>query len=136
MSAVRAALAICLLSTPAMAIECRHQPGDGSWSWRIIDGDKCWYEGRRVIAKEQLHWAKQEQPKPPAEKSSWLERASDKTAPAEIYFPAMMRGNMLEAYQPLIWQQPWLTATSIMHWPLLLEVDRVPFTVWTKRIGQ
>jgi hypothetical protein len=27
------------------------------WSWRLIDGRKCWYEGRTVISKSALQWS-------------------------------------------------------------------------------
>ena len=27
------------------------------WSWRIIDGRKCWYKGRPMLAKSELEWA-------------------------------------------------------------------------------
>jgi hypothetical protein len=26
------------------------------WSYRIIDGRKCWYEGKPMLSKELLHW--------------------------------------------------------------------------------
>jgi hypothetical protein len=48
----------------------------------------------------------------------------------------MIKGNGLDAYPLLIWQQPWLVPTSITAWPLLLDIDRVPFTAWTKRVGE
>jgi len=28
----------------------------GHWSWRLIDGRKCWYAGKTVIAKSLLKW--------------------------------------------------------------------------------
>src|SRR6185295_5083416 len=28
----------------------------GHWSWRLIDGRKCWYAGKTVIAKSSLRW--------------------------------------------------------------------------------
>jgi hypothetical protein len=28
----------------------------GHWSWRLIDGRKCWYAGKMVIAKSSLQW--------------------------------------------------------------------------------
>ena len=46
-----------LASSAANAIECRTSKGNvGWWTWRIIDGQKCWYEGRQVIDKTRLHW--------------------------------------------------------------------------------
>jgi hypothetical protein len=73
---------------------------------------------------------------PKKEPPSWIERAGPKAPEAAIYFPAMVKGNGLDAYPLLIWQQPWLVPISITSWPLLLDVDRVPFTAWTKRIGE
>jgi hypothetical protein len=139
-----AALFLAIMSAPsraAGAIECHHQPiADGSWSWRMIDGQKCWYRGRRVVPKEQLEWpsksAKVDQPAQPPAQASWLERPAANAPPAQILFPSMITGNMLEGYPSLSWHQPWLSPDTIMHWPLLLDVDRVPFTAWTKRIGQ
>ena len=26
------------------------------WSWRLIDGRKCWYAGKTMISKSQLQW--------------------------------------------------------------------------------
>lgn len=38
--------------------ECSASPGktQGHWSWRLIDGRKCWYAGKTVIAKAALRW--------------------------------------------------------------------------------
>jgi hypothetical protein len=27
------------------------------WSWRLIDGRKCWYEGKTAISKSLLQWS-------------------------------------------------------------------------------
>jgi len=35
---------------------------------------------------------------------------------------------------PLSWRQPWFSPISIRQWPLLIDIDRVPFTTWTRRI--
>lgn len=39
--------------------ECSASPGKthGHWSWRLIDGRKCWYAGKTAIAKSSLRWA-------------------------------------------------------------------------------
>ena len=29
----------------------------GHWSWRLIDGRKCWYAGKTVISKSLLRWS-------------------------------------------------------------------------------
>ena len=31
----------------------------GYWSWRLIDGRKCWYEGKPMLAKSSLEWSAQ-----------------------------------------------------------------------------
>jgi hypothetical protein len=38
--------------------ECRASPSkaQGHWSWRLIDGRKCWYAGKTVISKSMLRW--------------------------------------------------------------------------------
>ena len=28
----------------------------GYWSWRLIDGRKCWYEGKPMLSKSTLEW--------------------------------------------------------------------------------
>jgi hypothetical protein len=40
--------------------ECSVKPASnarGHWSWRLIDGRKCWYAGKAVIPKSSLRWA-------------------------------------------------------------------------------
>src|SRR4051812_44334833 len=60
-------LAVCIaiafpIGVPtAQATQCRiakptHQPGHW-WSWRLIDGRKCWYEGKTMVSKSSLHWS-------------------------------------------------------------------------------
>jgi hypothetical protein len=57
-----AALTAALLpiNAPAAPIkECRAAvpaKAQGQWSWRLIDGRKCWYAGKTVIAKSALRW--------------------------------------------------------------------------------
>jgi len=34
------------------------------WSWRLIDGRKCWYKGRAMISKTLLEWPTQTTAKP------------------------------------------------------------------------
>lgn len=59
-------LAIMLFAaTKAHALECRNSPQTGTyWSWRQIDGRKCWYQGRHVMPKSQLHWRVPAESKP------------------------------------------------------------------------
>src|SRR3954468_12249388 len=61
-------LAVCfvLVSTnaffsvsPAHAIQCsiaRPKNAQLFWSYRLIDGQKCWYEGKPMLSKSLLEW--------------------------------------------------------------------------------
>jgi hypothetical protein len=52
-------LAIAFYCAPAQAKQCRtERPSDAQtyWSYRLIDGRKCWYEGRPGYSKSLLHW--------------------------------------------------------------------------------
>ncbi|MEH2551523.1 hypothetical protein V1283_008168 [Bradyrhizobium sp. AZCC 2262] len=43
----------------AKAVECsvaRPSNPQGYWSWRLIDGRKCWYAGKTMISKSLLQW--------------------------------------------------------------------------------
>jgi hypothetical protein len=46
-----AAPTVCRSAKPAKA--------KGFWSWRMIDGRKCWYQGKAGRAKTSLHWQQQ-----------------------------------------------------------------------------
>jgi hypothetical protein len=57
---ISALIPIGLLNAQAKAQvkECRASPSkvQGHWSWRLIDGRKCWYAGKTVISKSLLKW--------------------------------------------------------------------------------
>jgi hypothetical protein len=65
--------ALIPIDAPAAQIrECRAAvpaKAQGHWSWRLIDGRKCWYAGKTVIAKSSLRWpaAAQAKAKTPVE---------------------------------------------------------------------
>jgi hypothetical protein len=47
---------------PAQAKQCiteRPPHARSYWSYRLIDGRKCWYEGKAMISKSLLHWPPQ-----------------------------------------------------------------------------
>jgi hypothetical protein len=45
---------------PAQAKECRAAPtSQKPWTYRLIDGRKCWYEGKAMISKSMLQWPRQ-----------------------------------------------------------------------------
>jgi hypothetical protein len=52
-------IVLSLVSTSAIAVECRTGPGgDGKhWAWRNVDGKRCWYAGPAGASKRGLHWA-------------------------------------------------------------------------------
>jgi hypothetical protein len=46
-------------ATPAQATQCStERPSNARtyWSYRLIDGRKCWYEGKPMLSKSLLHW--------------------------------------------------------------------------------
>ena len=50
---------LLVLSTSSVqAIECRELPAhrNGHWTYRMIDGRKCWYPGKNMISKSLLYW--------------------------------------------------------------------------------
>jgi len=61
--------------------ECSASPGktQGHWSWRLIDGRKCWYAGKAVIAKASLRWPATAQAK--AVQAKVVEAKADVKAP-------------------------------------------------------
>ena len=58
LAACVAALAIIDAATVQAKQHCSAVPasGRGYWSWRMIDGRKCWYEGKPMLSKSLLEW--------------------------------------------------------------------------------
>jgi hypothetical protein len=58
---ISSALCSGFASAPAWAIDCLSAPGDpkrGWYSWREIDGRKCWFKKTGAMrAKSELHWS-------------------------------------------------------------------------------
>ena len=62
----------------AKPVECsvvRPSNAHAHWSWRLIDGRKCWYVGKTMISKSMLRW-------PP--KASMQAKADPKPAPVAV----------------------------------------------------
>jgi hypothetical protein len=56
-SACLAALCIIGVTTAYARQTCSTEAGSqGYWSWRMIDGRKCWYEGKPMLSKSMLEW--------------------------------------------------------------------------------
>ena len=52
-----AALAVIGLATAQAKQQCSVTAGrHGFWSWRMIDGRKCWYAGKPMISRSLLEW--------------------------------------------------------------------------------
>ena len=66
------ALAACIAAVSLVGIglaqakqPCSVAAGSrGYWSWRIIDGRKCWYEGKPMLSKSLLEWPAQTSAQP------------------------------------------------------------------------
>jgi hypothetical protein len=61
-----ASLLVCTMFAPpgahAESIACAAAvptPPKGQWYYRLIDGRKCWYEGKPMLPKSSLHWPKE-----------------------------------------------------------------------------
>src|SRR5258705_7543318 len=51
-------------ATASSAVECRAELPSARtdyWSWRIIDGKRCWYPGRPGMSKDKLQWPRSAQ---------------------------------------------------------------------------
>lgn len=71
-SIVLTVLVAALFSAPAAPAiakqQCSASTGaHGYWSWRLIDGRKCWYEGKPNLSKSSLEWPARPAVKPDAE---------------------------------------------------------------------
>ena len=67
--------------------ECSASPSktQGHWSWRLIDGRKCWYPGKTMISKSLLQW--------PA-KVSVQAKADPKPVPVTVVPVTVVTGNL------------------------------------------
>jgi hypothetical protein len=69
-------------SWSAPSIACAAQapsPLKGRWFYRVVDGRKCWYEGKAMISRSQLHW-----PKPKAAEGETATPSSNASASPAI----------------------------------------------------
>jgi hypothetical protein len=83
---ILAALAVAVSSTPIESAFAKQQCHEsiamnqrGYWSWRMIDGRKCWYEGKPMLSKSSLEWPAQatNHPSSDEELASVLTKRSD-----------------------------------------------------------
>jgi len=53
--------AVVISTAPAHAKQCStERPANARsyWSYRLVDGRRCWYQGKTMLAKSALHWAR------------------------------------------------------------------------------
>jgi hypothetical protein len=49
--------ALAIIGTAQAKQQCWAEAAKGGyWSWRMIDGRKCWYEGKPMLSKSLLEW--------------------------------------------------------------------------------
>ncbi len=87
-------LAAVLIGAPAnaSAVECQSEKGAGyPWSWREIEGKRCWYKGTPGMDKKQLYWA--------GTKASASSAAPRRAPPAKVEETAE-RERLLRSYWP------------------------------------
>jgi hypothetical protein len=59
------AILLALLTSAQAATECQAEIVKGRtahWTYRLIDGRKCWYEGKTQLPKSELYWAEKTAP--------------------------------------------------------------------------
>jgi hypothetical protein len=74
-------VALFFSATPAQAKQCStERPSNARtyWSYRLIDGRKCWYEGKPMLSKSLLHW-------PEARTAQASSRRDSNVVPADHY---------------------------------------------------
>jgi hypothetical protein len=126
----------------AQAIECSADlPSvrSGYWSYRIVDGRKCWYEGRRMISKSLLHWSKQptndaqaKNAKPKTEAEPKIANAQPKIISArakitnaQAKMPAADRADFTDPEDgSCCWPPPSNNDNFESRWRALLKLDR------------
>ena len=115
--------ALIPIDAPAAQIrECRAAvpaKAQGHWSWRLIDGRKCWYAGKTVIAKSSLRWpaAAQAKAKTPAETQAKA-RMQDKAEAAPVSAGVEKRGDPMNAQarmldEPNTFEARWRARVSV-----------------------
>jgi hypothetical protein len=66
--------------------------------------------------------------------------ASPEAAEPEIFFPTVRLNSAdffgLGPAPQLSWSVPWFAPAPIASWPPLLDIDRMPFITWERRVGR
>ncbi len=62
-------------------------PNHGYWSWRMIDGRKCWYEGKPMLSKSMLEWTTPAETPPERDVARGPEGKAGDPLDAQAYVP-------------------------------------------------
>ena len=91
-------LAVCITVVPFLSpiiAEAKQQcsaaaPSDthGYWSWRLIDGRKCWYEGKPMLSKSLLEWPAEAAPASSTEQKDTVAGTPSDPMDAQAWAPA------------------------------------------------
>jgi hypothetical protein len=69
--------ALLVVGAAAAKQQCSAEAGkQGAWAWRMIDGRKCWYEGKPMLSRSLLEW--------PAESAAIPEATADSDNAAPV----------------------------------------------------
>lgn len=79
------ALAATLLSVGILDAQAKQQcrgarpsnPHGEWWSYRLIDGRKCWYQGKPMLSKALLEWPREASPRPAPRQKVSSENVTD-----------------------------------------------------------
>jgi hypothetical protein len=90
---------------PTQANQCSAEPPPNArsyWSYRLIDGRKCWYEGKPMLSKSLLEWPLAKKlPEPASESGPASDKASIIENPVVLNdndgFEARWRARFLDA---------------------------------------
>jgi hypothetical protein len=72
----------------------------GHWSYRFVDGRKCWYQGKNMLSKSLLHWPAQAPGRPVSDGgrvSVVTKKSNDLFDPDVCCWPALDEADSFEA---------------------------------------
>ena len=90
--------ALCIIGVTAVEARqtCSTAAGAGGyWSWRMIDGRKCWYEGKPMLSKSLLEWPAEATTQQAAAPRAATPKAAEADAAATA--PAMRHNDPMDA---------------------------------------
>jgi len=107
-------LAAVLIGSPADAsvTQCQSEKGAGyPWSWREIDGKRCWYKGMPGMDKTQLRWAAtkmaQSSAAPRRAPSVMIEQTAERERLLHSYWPPLPRAELFgERFEAVRGERP------------------------------